>query len=95
MVRVSTPCNVEHWYELIGRFLYLATGKDALSVAVKQQSQHHFGRIGRTATTFVRAFYFTGIQLQGQFLPQSELGYLYPAILSDCWVVRSPQSCQF
>ena len=33
----------------------------------EEQSQHHFGRIGRTATAFVGSFYFAGIQLLDNF----------------------------
>ncbi len=67
MIGVGATGNIKNRYQLIGRLLYLATGKYTLGIAVKQQGQHHFGGIGSTATSFVRPFYFTGIQLLDNF----------------------------
>ena len=74
MIGVESAGNIEHWDQLIGRLLDLATRKDTLGIAVKQQRQHHLGGIGRTTTANGTPLLLHSYPTAQRFLQQSVQG---------------------
>ena len=71
----------------VGGLFYFASGEDALGITVKQQGQHHLGRVRRTSATSIRLFYRAGVQLLHNFYHKSSQTVFIQPSLAVSWHV--------
>ena len=98
MVRVHVPGDITKWNRFIRRTLQLARTEGAGCIAVEQQSQQHFRRIGHPAAVAVPLVDFT--QVKQRYNADDESGQvLFRQRFSQrdlnpfrCLVIRTPES---
>ena len=87
MVWVRTARYEQCGDQFVSRLLYFTTGENALGVTVKQQGQHHLGRVRRTSATAIGLFYRAGVQLLHNFYHKSSQTVFIQPTLAVPWYV--------